>query len=69
MGTYYRNRVTGKIQQHPKSGLGERFNADEVGQDGKPIKPHATKGKDKPSTKTPEATTGTGSAEKKEGAL
>lgn len=73
---YYRNRVTGKIQQHPKSGLGERFNSDEVGQDGKPVKPFVglpiTKDKIKQAKslmKTPEATTGTGSADKQEGVL
>jgi|GEM_PF-4449445 len=63
--TYYRNRTTGKIQAHPKSGLGERFNADEVGQDGKPVKGA------KATTQPPEASTGTGPTEnhKKKGVL
>lgn len=38
-GTYYRNRQTGLIQPHPVSGLGDAFNADEVGEDAKPILP------------------------------
>lgn len=76
MATYYRNRETGKVQVHPKSGLGESFNSDEIGQDGKPIKPFValpiTKDKIKEakslmrSHETPEATTGTGSATKKQ---
>ena len=42
MGTYYRNRETGKVQFHPKSGLGETFNADEIGDDGKLVKPRTS---------------------------
>ena len=37
--TFYRNRVTGIVQAHPKSGIGDSLNSDEIGQDGKPIKP------------------------------
>jgi len=40
--TYYRNRETGRVQFHPKSGLGETFNADEIGEDGKPVKPYTS---------------------------
>ena len=40
--TYYRNRATGKVSFHPKSGLGETFNADEIGEDGKPVKPRTS---------------------------
>ena len=76
METFYRNHVTGKIQAHPKSGLGERFNADEVGQNGKPIKPFVktpvTKDeikKAKSLMKTPDANSGTGSTEEQKGAL
>jgi hypothetical protein len=39
MTAYYRNRETGIVQAHPVSGLGEFFNAEEVGLDGKPVKP------------------------------
>ena len=76
MTAYYRNRETGIIQQHPKSGLGETFNSDEVGQDGKPVKSPVSpvsddKGK-QPKSKAdgpdaPEAKTGTGSPTKQEG--
>lgn len=79
MTTYYRNRTTGNIQGHPHSGLGESFNSEEVGQDGKPIKPFVktpiTKDKIKRAKSlmkghdTPEATTGTGSAKEQKGAL
>lgn len=75
MTAFYRSRVTGKVQSHPKSGLGESFNSDEIGQDGKPVKPFValpiTKEKIKDAQslmKTPEATTGTGSAKEQEGA-
>jgi len=76
MTAYYRNRETGKVQSHPKSGLGEFFNSDEIGQDGKPVKPFValpiTSDKIKQARslmkdhETPEATTGTGSATKKQ---
>jgi len=36
---YYRNRETGIIQSHPKSGIGDSLNSDEVAEDGKRIKP------------------------------
>lgn len=39
MTTFYRNLETGKVQVHPVSGLGEFFNAEEVGEDGKAVKP------------------------------
>lgn len=39
MTAYYRNRETGNIQSHPVSGLGDDFNSDEVGEDGKVVKP------------------------------
>ncbi len=39
---YYRNRQTGKVQMHPVSGLGDTFNADEIGEDGKTIKPYTS---------------------------
>lgn len=42
MGTYYRNRETGIVQFHPVSGLGDDFNADEIGEDGKPVKPRTS---------------------------
>lgn len=40
--TFYRNRETGKVQFHPKSGLGETFNADEIEDTGKPVKPRTS---------------------------
>jgi hypothetical protein len=78
MTAYYRNRTTGLLQSHPKSGLGEFFNSDEIGQDGKPVKPHTSLAPSKDElkrardlmtdkTKTPEATTGTGSDKTQEG--
>jgi len=39
MGTFYRNRETGIIQSHPQSGIGDSLNSDEIGEDGKPVKP------------------------------
>jgi hypothetical protein len=42
MTTYYRNRETDKIQSHPQSGLGESLNADEIGEDGKAVKPRTS---------------------------
>lgn len=36
---YYRNRTTGKVQFHPVSGLGDSFNADEIEETGRAIKP------------------------------
>lgn len=65
---YYRNRETEITQFHPVSGLGESFNSDEIGEDGKELKPRIPLGTDKAETnrrvnlasspKTPEATTG-----------
>jgi hypothetical protein len=70
--TFYRNRETGIIQAHPVSGLGETFNSDEVGEDAKPIVPLGASTDETKrrldlakAPKTPEATTGTGSTEKK----
>ena len=40
MTFYYRNRETGLVQPHPTSGLGESLNSDEIGKDGKPVKPY-----------------------------
>lgn len=37
--TLYRNRETGIVQFHPTAGLGDSFNSDEIGEDGKPVKP------------------------------
>lgn len=42
MTAYYRNRETGLVQAHPVSGLGESFNSDEIGEDGKPVKPYTS---------------------------
>ena len=39
---YYRNRETDIVQWHPQSGLGDFFNSDEIGEDGKPVKPFVT---------------------------
>lgn len=39
MSAYYRNRETGQVQAHPTPGLGEFFNSDEIGEDGKIVKP------------------------------
>ncbi len=39
MSPFYRNRATGIVQAHPKSGIGNSLNSDEIGQDGKPVKP------------------------------
>ena len=40
--TYYRSLETGKVQYHPKSGLGRVFNAEEIGEDGKSVKPRTS---------------------------
>lgn len=40
--TYYRNRETGLTQFHPVSGLGDTFNADEIEETGKPVKPRTS---------------------------
>ena len=42
MGTFYRNRTTGRVQSHPQSGIGDSLNSDEIGQDGKPVKPRTS---------------------------
>jgi hypothetical protein len=42
MTTYYRNRETGLVQPHPKSGIGESLNADEIGEDARPVKPRTS---------------------------
>lgn len=72
---YYRNRETGIIQSHPTAGLGDSFNSDEVGQDGKTVKPFVAlpisdakikEAKSLMKPHTPEATTGTGSAKTQE---
>lgn len=42
MTAYYRNRETGLVQSHPQSGLGEFFNADEIGEDGQTVKPRTS---------------------------
>lgn len=75
--TWYRNRETGIIQHHPVSGLGDAFNSEEVGEDGKPVKPRVPLGASKQETqrlvnlakapKTTEATTGTGDSNKQKG--
>lgn len=39
---YYRNRTTGKVQFHPKSGIGDSLNSDEIEETGKPIKPRTS---------------------------
>lgn len=35
----YKNRETGIIQSHPRSGIGDSLNSDEVGEDSKPVVP------------------------------
>jgi|GEM_PF-2884362 len=40
--TFYRNRETGLVQSHPKSGIGDSLNADEIGEDAKPVKPYTS---------------------------
>ena len=71
---YYRNRVTDQVSFHPVSGLGETFNAEEIADNGKPVKPRTSlaptaqelkdaKGLLKDNSGTPNttgATTGTG---------
>lgn len=44
---FYRNRATGIIQFHPKGGIGAALNSDEVGLDGKPVKPITSLAPDK----------------------
>jgi hypothetical protein len=36
---YYEHNITGNRSFHPVSGLGKTFNATEIGEDGKPVKP------------------------------
>lgn len=76
MTSYYRNRETGIIQSHPQSGLGETFNSDEIGLDGKPVRPFVAlpitndkvkDAKELMKDKTPEAKSGHGSDETKQG--
>ena len=42
MTTFYRNRQTGLVQSHPQSGIGKSLNAEEIGEDGKPVKPRTS---------------------------
>lgn len=39
---YYRNNQTGRVQFHPKSGLGASLNSTEIADDGKPVKPRTS---------------------------
>jgi hypothetical protein len=39
---YYRNDTTGKVQFHPKSGIGASLGSTEIAEDGKPVKPRTT---------------------------
>lgn len=39
---YYRNQLTGKVQFHPKSGIGASLGSTEIAEDGKPVKPRTT---------------------------
>lgn len=43
MTAFYRNRETGIVQAHPKSGIGESLNADEIEDTGRPVKPRTSK--------------------------
>lgn len=76
MTTFYRNRETGIIVAHPVAGIGDSLNSDEVGEDGKALKPFValpiTPDKIKAAQelmkdKNPEAGSGTGSANAQEG--
>ena len=77
MTAYYRNRETGLVQSHPTSGLGDSLNSDEIGLDGKPVKPYIPLGASSEDAariaklanpKNSEATTGTGSTKNQKGA-
>ena len=39
---YYRNDTTGKVQFHPKSGIGASLGSTEIAEDGKPVKPRTS---------------------------
>lgn len=77
MSAFYRNRETGIVQVHPQSGLGDFFNSEEIGEDGKAVKPFIPLGAStdearrradlaKDPDKTPDAD-GNGSANKQKG--
>jgi hypothetical protein len=40
----YKNRETGIVQFHPKGGIGDSINSDEVDETSKPVKPRAPLG-------------------------
>ena len=82
MAPYYRNNDTDKTQFHPKSGLGATFNAVEIEETGKPVKPRTSLAPSKKeiaeskallkdhsgTTKTTAAASGSGDSNKQEGA-
>lgn len=39
---YYRNNTTGKVQFHPKSGIGPSLGSTEIAEDGKAVKPRTS---------------------------
>ena len=39
---YYRNDTTGRVQFHPKSGIGASLGSTEIAEDGKPVKPRTS---------------------------
>lgn len=39
---YYRNNETGKVQFHPKPGIGASLGSTEIAEDGKPVKPRTS---------------------------
>ncbi len=39
---YYRNDTTGRVQFHPKSGIGKSLGSTEIAEDGKPVKPRTS---------------------------
>lgn len=39
---FYRNNETGKVQFHPKSGIGKSLGSTEIAEDGKPVKPRTS---------------------------
>lgn len=82
MNTFYRNRETDKVQSHPQSGIGESLNADEIGEDARPVKPRTSLAPSPEEVKagrallrdvaanpkTTEAKSGTGDSNKQKGA-
>lgn len=72
MTTYYRNRTTGIVQAHPKAGIGDALNSDEIEETGKPrtsLAPSKKEIKDRKALLKDQTTGATGPGQQEEGGI